>query len=62
VPTAVSLLTGWRDGLAVSIISSGEPIAGALGAPDPSTDLARCRTFLARLTLAPLDDAIRERG
>jgi predicted nucleic acid-binding protein len=61
VPTAVQLLAGLRgDGLAVSIISYGELFAGALSAPDPATELARFRTFLARLTLVSLDDAIME--
>jgi predicted nucleic acid-binding protein len=61
VPTAVQLLAGLRgDGLAVSIISYGELYEGALGAPDPTTELARFRTFLARLTLVPLDDAVME--
>ena len=61
VPTAVLLLAGLGgDGLAVSSIAYGELCAGALGAPDPTTELARFRTFLARLTLVPLDDAIME--
>src|SRR5262245_16532124 len=62
IPTAVNLLAQLRDdGLAVSIISYGELFEGALGAPDPATELARFRRFLARLALLELDDAIMER-
>ena len=62
VPTAVNLLARLReDGLAVSIVSYGELFEGAIGAPDPATELARFRRFLARLALLPLDDAIMER-
>jgi len=49
------------EGLAVSIISYGELFEGAIGAPDPTVELARFRRFLARLILLPLDDAIMER-
>jgi len=62
VPTAVNVLTRLRgEGLAVSIITYGELFEGAIGAPDPTTELARFRRFLARLTLLSLDDAIMER-
>jgi predicted nucleic acid-binding protein len=62
VPSAVDRLAQLRtDGLAVSIISYGELFEGALGAPDPATELARFRRFLARLTLLGLDDATMER-
>jgi tRNA(fMet)-specific endonuclease VapC len=62
VPTAVNLLAMLRDeGLAVSIISYGELFEGALGAPDPATELARFRRFLARLALLSLDDRTMER-
>ena len=62
IPTAVNLLARLRDeGLAVSIISYGELFEGAIGAPDPATELARFRRFLARLTVLPLDDATMER-
>jgi predicted nucleic acid-binding protein len=61
VPTAVNLLARLRDdGLAVSIISYGELFEGAIGSPDPTTELARFRRFLARLALLGLDDAIME--
>ena len=62
VPAAVNLLARLRgEGLAVSIISYGEIFEGAIGAPDPATELARFRRFLARVALLPLDDAIMER-
>jgi predicted nucleic acid-binding protein len=62
IPTAVNLLDQLRDeGLAVSIVSYGELFEGALGAPDPATELARFRRFLARLALLPLNDSIMER-
>jgi predicted nucleic acid-binding protein len=62
IPTAVNLLARLRgEGLAVSIISCGELFEGALGAPDPATELARFRRFLARLAVLPLDDATMER-
>lgn len=62
VPAAVDLLARLRDeGLAVSIVSYGELFEGAVGAPDPATELARFRRFLARLALLPLDDAVMER-
>lgn len=61
VPAAVSVLARLRtEGLAVSIISYGELFEGAIGAPDPQTELDRFRTFLARLTLVPLSDPIME--
>ncbi len=62
VPTAINLLARLRDeGLAVSIISHGELFEGALGSPDPQTELARFRRFLSRFALLPLDDTIMER-
>ncbi len=62
VPTAVNLLARLREeGLAVSIISYGELFEGVIGAPDPATELAHFRRFLARLALLELDDAIMER-
>lgn len=62
IPAAVNRLAELRDdGLAVSIISYGELFEGALGAPDPATEFARFRRFLARLTLIGLDDATMER-
>ena len=62
LPTAVNLLARLRDdGLAVSIISYGELFEGAISAPDPATELARFRRFLARLALLALDDAVMER-
>jgi predicted nucleic acid-binding protein len=61
-PTAVNLLGQLRqEGLAVSIISSGELFEGAISAPDQASKLARFRRFLARLALLPLDDATMER-
>ena len=62
IPTAVNLLARLRgEGLAVSIISYGELLEGALGAPDPEAELARFRRFLARLAVLPLDEATMER-
>lgn len=62
VPTTVNLMAQLRDdGLAVSIVSYGELFEGAVGAPDPATELARFRRFLARLALLPLDDPTIER-
>ncbi len=62
VPAAVDLLARQRsEGLAVSIVSYGELFEGAIGAPDPATELARFRRFLDRLALLPLDDPIMER-
>lgn len=62
IPTAVNLPARLRDdGLAVSIVSYGELFEGAIGTPDPVTELARFRRFLDRLALLPLDDAIMER-
>jgi predicted nucleic acid-binding protein len=61
VPAAVNLLAQVRDdGVAVSIISCGELFEGAVGAPDPATEFARFRRFLARLMLLPLDDLTME--
>ena len=61
VPAAVNMLARLRgEGLAVSIISYGEIFEGAIGAPDPASELARFRRFLARLALLPPDDAIME--
>jgi predicted nucleic acid-binding protein len=62
VPVAVNLLADLRDdGLAVSIVSYGELFEGAVDSPDPATELARFRRFLARLAQLPLDDAVMER-
>lgn len=62
IPTAVNRLAQLRDdGLAVSIVTYGELFEGALGAPGPTTELARFRRFLARLALLGLDDATIER-
>ena len=61
VSPAVNLLARMRsEGLAVSIISDGGLFEGALGAPDPTVEMARFRRFLERLTLLPLDDATME--
>jgi predicted nucleic acid-binding protein len=62
VPAAVDLLAGLRDdGLAVSIVSYGEIFEGAVGAPDPESELARFRRFLDGLALLELDDGVMER-
>ena len=61
VSPAVNLLARMRsEGLAVSIISDGGLFERALGAPDPTVEMARFRRFLERLTLLPLDDATME--
>jgi tRNA(fMet)-specific endonuclease VapC len=57
IPTAVRLLDLLRDeGLAISIISYGEVLEGAVGGPDPATETARFRRFLARFAVVPLDE------
>jgi predicted nucleic acid-binding protein len=56
IPTAVRLLDLLRDeGLAVSIVSYGELLEGAVGAPDPAREIEKFHRFLSRFVTIPLD-------
>ena len=61
VPIAVSLLAQLRsEGLAVSIISYGEVLEGAISAADPQAELDRVHILLAPYPLVPLSPPIME--
>lgn len=58
---AVRLIALLRDeGLAISIISYGEVLEGAVGAPDPTLEIARFHRFFARFAMVPLDATVME--
>jgi predicted nucleic acid-binding protein len=60
-PNAVAAIAQLRSqGLAVSIVSSGEVFAGAVRAPDAHARFAEFRAFLGRFVMVPLSDPVME--
>ncbi|MDQ2654309.1 MAG: type II toxin-antitoxin system VapC family toxin [Chloroflexota bacterium] len=50
-----------QDGPAISIISVGEYLDGAFGAPDPDKEIDQLQQFLSRIVVLGIDESTMER-